>query len=152
MCDWNSILSSVDDNVKDTARALTSSIIELHEVIHKVQGRQYCFYYGEPSKKTLFAAFLLAKKALKVKIRTDRSIFFKDPKRWTEDIGYKGYFLWLLGRRQEREFTMTGKEQTQYAMELITQAYLQTRSIVERRPLDRYKSVLAVMKMGWKRF
>lgn len=39
-----------------------------------------------------------------------------------------------------------------YAMELVTQAYLQTALITERRPLDRHKSVVAVMKEGWKRF
>jgi predicted transport protein len=119
--DWQSLFNWVEDSVKDVTKALESNIISINpsEVTKAVHGRYLCFYRGKPSTKSIFAAFLLTKKALKVRIRTDPSTF-KDPQKLTGDKVYKG---WFFKQGQEREFKITSKEQIPYAMELIKQSY-----------------------------
>jgi len=119
--DWQSLFNWVEDNVKDVTKALESSIISINpsEVTKAVHGRYLCFYKGKPSTKSTFVAFLLTKKALKVRIRTDPNTF-KDPQKLTGDKVYKG---WFFKQGQEREFKITSKEQISYAMELIKQSY-----------------------------
>lgn len=116
---WESMLAWVNDNVRDVVATLTENIIKLENVTHSAHGRYYCFYKGKPSTKSIFVAFLLTKEALKVRIRTDPNTF-KDPRKWTSDRIYKG---WFFKQGQEREFKVASKEQNDYAMELISQSY-----------------------------
>ena len=121
------MFQQVSGELKDTVKTLISHITELNEVTHAVQGENCCFYHGKADARNLFAAFLLTENTLQVEIVTDSSVEFQDPERWTSDSGHKPYFLWwLLGRKQKKGFTVTSKEQLEYAIELITQAYLQT--------------------------
>jgi predicted transport protein len=115
---WENMLAWVNDNVKEIVEILTNRIIGIGNVNHVAHGRYYCFYKGKPSTKSIFAAFLLTKAALKVRIRTVPNAF-KDPKKWTGDRVYKG---WFFKQGQEREFKITGKDQIDYAMELIKQS------------------------------
>jgi len=66
--DWQSLFNWVEDNVKDVTKALESNIISINpsEVTKAVHGRYLCFYREKPTTKSIFAAFLLTKKALKV--------------------------------------------------------------------------------------
>lgn len=116
---WNQKLISVDENVKDIVKALTNRILQLGEITHKPSGEDYCFYRGAPSMRSIFAAFMLRQKALKVAIRTDPKTF-KDPKKWTGDKIYKP---WFFKQGQERAFKITDRNQIDYAMELIKQSY-----------------------------
>jgi len=127
--DWDSMLQWAGDELKDTVRTLRRQVAELNEVTHAIQGENYCFYHGKAGAGKPFAAFLLTENALKVEIVTDPGVEFQDPERWAGDSGHKPYFLWwLLGRKQKKKFTVTSKEQVKYAMDLITQSYLQTLS------------------------
>jgi predicted transport protein len=63
--------------------------------------------------------------ALKIRIRTDPTSF-KDPRKWTGDRIYKG---WFFKQGQEREFKITEMPQIDYAMELIKQSYELAREI-----------------------
>lgn len=123
------MLPWVSDKVKDMAKALNSRIDELLEVAKVFQGRECCFYHGEAKAKNLFAAFLLTENSLRVRIKTDPGVEFEDPERWTGGSRYRTYFLWLVGKKQEREFIVTSIGQIEYAVKLITQSYLQTRPI-----------------------
>ena len=116
---WDSILSWVEDSVRVVVKALSSSTIELGGVTHAKHGRYYCFYRGKPSTKSIFVAFLLTKNALKVRIRTDPETF-RDPKKWTGERVYKG---WFFKKGEEREFKIVGIDQMDYAMELVKQSY-----------------------------
>jgi predicted transport protein len=116
---WERKLMSVDDNIKDIVKELTNRILQLGEITHKPSGEDYRFYKGAPSTKSIFAAFMLRKKALKVAIRTDPKTF-KDPDKWTGDKIYKP---WFFKQGQERAFKITSKEQIPYALELIKQSY-----------------------------
>ncbi len=121
------MLQWASDELKDTVRSLINHVAELNEVTHAIQGENCCFYHGKADARNLFATFLLTENALEVRIVTDPGVEFQDPERWTGDSGHKTYFPWLLGRKQKKaQFTLTSKEQVKYAMELITQAYLQT--------------------------
>jgi len=113
------MLAWVNDDVKVIVEILTNCIIEIGNVTHVSRGRYYCFYKGKPSTKSIFAAFLLTKAALEVRIRT-APITFKDPQRWTGNRIYKG---WFFKQGQEREFKITSKDQITYAMELIKHSY-----------------------------
>jgi predicted transport protein len=116
---WEKRLEWVDKNVKEMVDALTNRILDLGGVNHLPHGRNYCFYKGKPSTKSIFAALLLGKKSLSVRIRADPATF-RDPQKWTGDRIYKG---WFFKQGQEREFKVTSKEQIPYAMELIKQSY-----------------------------
>ncbi|MEM4713389.1 MAG: hypothetical protein QXQ61_02440 [Candidatus Bathyarchaeia archaeon] len=116
---WDSLLSWVDDNVKELVDILSKQITELGNVNKAVHGRYLCFYKGKASVKSTFAAFLLTKKALKIRIRTNPNTF-RDPQKWTGDKIYKG---WFFKTGQEREFKITSKEHIPYAMELIRHSY-----------------------------
>jgi len=117
------------DDLKDVVRELTRRTTDLLEVVSEVSGRFYLFYHGKASEKNLFATFWLTENVLRVRVRTDPAVPFEDPNGWTRTNGFKTYLLWLLGRKQEKEFVVTKKEHVDYAMELLTQAYLQTRPL-----------------------
>jgi predicted transport protein len=113
------MLAWVSDNVKELVNILGERVAEFGDVNRAVHGRYLCFYRGKPSVKSIFAAFLLTKKALKARIRTDPSTF-RDPQKWTGDKIYKG---WFFKQGQEREFKIFSKDQLSYAIELIKQSY-----------------------------
>jgi predicted transport protein len=116
---WDSMFAWVSDNVKELVNILSERITEFGEVRQVVHGRYLCFYRGKQSVKSIFAAFLLTKKVLKVRIRTDPNTF-RDPQNWTDDKIYKG---WFFKQGQEREFKISNKDQISYAIELIKQSY-----------------------------
>jgi len=114
------MLAWVDENTRNIAEQLTDNIgYKLKDVLPLTSGRYLCFYKGEPSTKSIFAAFLLTKKYLKVRIRTDPRTL-RDPNRLLKEKVYRG---WFFKQGQEREFTMTNKDQIDYAMELIKHSY-----------------------------
>jgi predicted transport protein len=119
LSNWEKKLAWVDDNTKDIVKALTNRILQLGEATSEPHGEDNCFYRGTPSTKTIFAAFMVRKKALKVGIRTNPKTF-KDPKKWTGDKIYKG---WFFKQGQERAFKINDKKQIDYAMKLIKQSY-----------------------------
>lgn len=117
---WEKMLAWVDENTRVITKKLMVRIAaELGEVTEAVHGRHLCYYKGKPSTKSIFAALLLTKKYVKVRIRTDPKTF-KDIKKWTGEKVYKG---WFFKQGQEREFKITEKDQMDYAMELIKQSY-----------------------------
>ena len=116
---WEKRLVWVDENIREIVNTLTNRILQLRNTTSKTSGRYLCFYKGKPSTKSIFAAFLLRKHALNVRIRADPATF-KDPKKMTGDRVYKG---WFFKQNQEREFKIASKEQIDYAMELIVQSY-----------------------------
>jgi predicted transport protein len=116
---WEKRFAWTDESIRDIAVILADNIVNLGEVAQKIHGRNLCFYRGTPSTKSIFAAFLLSKKALAIRIRTDPKTF-RDPKNWTGGRIYRG---WFFKQGQEREFKITSKEQITYAMELIKQSY-----------------------------
>ncbi len=117
---WEKMLMWVDDNTRNIVDALTKSILNRFDnVSHKTSGRYYIFYKGKPTTKSVFAAFLLTKKYLKVRIRTDPRTL-RDPERVLKERVYRG---WFFKTGQEREFKITEKDQMDYAIELIKQSY-----------------------------
>jgi predicted transport protein len=62
---------------------------------------------------------MLTKNEVKVRIRTDPTTF-KDPRKWTGDRIYKG---WFFKHGQEREFRIASKSQIDYSIGLIEQSY-----------------------------
>jgi len=133
---WEKKLVWVDDSTKEIVKALTNRILQLGEVTFEPHGEDSCFYKGTPSTKSIFAAFMLRKKALKVGIRTDPKTF-KDPKKWTGDKIYKG---WFFKQGQERAFKISDKKQIDYAMKLIKQSYeISGETKRNRKLIDIYK-------------
>jgi len=116
---WEKRLEWTEENVKNIVEALTQEILKLGEVTQQIHGKHLCFYKGKPSTKSIFAAFLLRKNLLKVRIRTEPDSF-KDPENWTGDKVYKG---WFFKQGKEKEFRVTSLEQIPYAMRLIEQSY-----------------------------
>lgn len=116
---WEKMLAWVDDSPRDLVKELTNSIRSLGEANPRPVGRYYCFYKGKFSTKSIFAAFLLKKRSLKVRIRTDPKTFI-DERNWVGDKIYKG---WFFKQGQEREFEIQEKVQIRYAMELIKHSY-----------------------------
>ncbi|MGB8781255.1 MAG: hypothetical protein WCD81_11495 [Candidatus Bathyarchaeia archaeon] len=114
---WEEKLASVDENVREIAKALTNRITQLGNVSHRPSGPDYLFYKEISGRKLAFTGLFLTKPALKVRIRTDPAAF-RDPKKWTGDKEYHWFF-----KAGEREFKMTIKDQLDYAMELIKQSY-----------------------------
>jgi len=119
---WEKRLEWVDRNTSDSAKWLTIQIKrKLKDVVEEPRGRHLCFFKGKPSTKSIFAAFLLTKKYLKVRIRTDPKTF-RDPKKRVKEKLYTG---WFFKTGQEREFVILtfNTENLYYAMELIKQSY-----------------------------
>lgn len=115
---WEKKLAWVDANVGEVVQDLANRINALSNVVQRPSGTDYCFYKGRPGSKSVFAAFMLTQKLLKVRIRADPKTF-KDPQKWVKDK----VFNWFIKQGQEREFEIKGKEQVSYAMELIQQSY-----------------------------
>jgi len=117
---WEKMFAWVDEDVRELVKTLESKILErFSDVNRKAIGRYYCFYKGKPTTDSLFTVFLLTKKVLKVRIRTDPKTF-RDTKNWTRGSVYKG---WFFKKGEERGFPIIGIHQLDYAMELIKQSY-----------------------------
>lgn len=110
-----------DENVRDIIKELDARVIGLGGVKSKLIGRYYGYYKGKPNIRSIFLVFLLTKKALRIRIRADRNTF-RDPEKWT---GAATIFdIWFFEQGQEQEFEITGRDQIDYAMELIKQSYM----------------------------
>jgi len=116
---WDKMLAWVDEETKLLTRMIMARILGLEEVNHYPHGTYYCFYKGKPTTKSIFAALMLTKNYVKVRIRTDPDTF-KDSKKWTGEKIYRG---WFFKQGEERGFRITEKDQMDYAMELIKQSY-----------------------------
>lgn len=101
-------------NTRTLAEVLVTYIDRLPEVRRKPSGTDYCFYRGEPTHKRRFAALMLNKNSLKVRIRTDPKTF-SDSKKWNGDTVCRG---WFFTEGEEREFEVRNESQIDYAMEL----------------------------------
>ena len=117
---WQKMFAWIDENVRDIVKELEARVIGLGGVKSKLIGRYYGYYKGNPSTRSMFVVFLLTKKALRIRIRVDRSTF-RDPKKWT---GAATIFdLWFFEQGKEQEFEIPNRDQIDYAMELIQQSY-----------------------------
>jgi len=117
---WEKMLEWVDPNTRNVTEHLENEIkSKLENVNTRTHGRHLCFYKGVPTTKSIFAAFLLTKKYLKVRIRTDPTTF-RDPKKLMKE---KMYFGWFFKQGQEREFLFTDLTQLNYAVKLIQHSY-----------------------------
>jgi hypothetical protein len=117
---WEKMLAWVDTGTRDLVKLIDEKTKQsFRDVNGKIRGRYYCYYKGKPSGKSIFAALLLTKGFVKVRIRTNPATF-KDPQKWTGDKKYNG---WFFKQGVEREFRITNKEQLDYAFELITDSY-----------------------------
>jgi hypothetical protein len=116
---WDKMLAWVDEKTKLLTRMIMARILGLEKVNHHPHGTYYCFYKGKPTTKSIFAALMLTKNYVKVRIRTDPDTF-KDSKKWTGEKIYRG---WFFKQGEERGFRITEKDQMDYAMELIKQSY-----------------------------
>jgi len=72
---WESLLAWVNDNVREIVKVLTDNIMSLGNVTPVIHGKNYCFYKGKPNIRSIFAAFILTKGALNVRIRVDPTTF-----------------------------------------------------------------------------
>ena len=119
---WEKMLSWVDENTSHIAKYLAIDIKKkLKDVVEEPRGRYLCFFKGKPSTKSIFAAFLLTKKYLKVIIRSDPATF-RDTKKRVKEKVYSG---WFFKTGQEREFVIStyDTENLTDAIELIIQSY-----------------------------
>jgi predicted transport protein len=111
-------LAWVDANVREVVQDLTNRINSLSNVVQRPSGTDYCFFKGKPGSKSVFAAFMLTQKLLKVRIRADPKTL-RDNQKWVKGK----VFNWFIKQGQEREFEVKGIEQVSYAMDLIKQSY-----------------------------
>jgi len=117
---WEKMVAWVDENTRNITEWLANEIKNRFEnSVEETRGRYLCFFKGNPSTKSIFAAFILTKKHLNVRIRTDPTTFV-DPKSRVKEKIYSG---WFFKTGQEREFKITSKEQIPYALELVKQSY-----------------------------
>jgi hypothetical protein len=119
---WKARLEWVNPNTRLITRQLTHDIEQtFSNVTQREYGRWLCFHKKTPPKaSSIFAAFLINKNNLKIRIRTN-------PNTFTDSTGlvkpkiYDGFFYKRRG--QEREFSITEPNQTKKAIELISHSY-----------------------------
>lgn len=118
---YEKMLAWIDDNTKNVVETLTRLILNRFDnVSHRASGRHYMFCKGKlTTTKSAFVAFILTKKHLKVRIRTDPRTL-RDPDRLLNEKVYAG---WFFKEGEAREFKMTDIEQIDSAMELIKHSY-----------------------------
>lgn len=117
---WDRRLQWVDSHIRDLTQKMIDEVIKLGNVEQRVRGCHLCFYKVAPSGKAAFAAFVLRKNSLNIRIRADGT--FKDPEEWTGKKVYKSWFF-KCQHVQEREFKIKSVEQIPYAIQLIKQSY-----------------------------
>lgn len=117
---WEKMLAWVDDNTRNVVETLTKLILNRFDnVSHRASGRHYMFCKGKLTTKSAFVGFILTKKHLKVRIRTDPRTL-RDPNRLLNEKVYAG---WFFKQGEAREFKMTDIEQIDAAMKLIKHSY-----------------------------
>ncbi|MGD0978614.1 MAG: hypothetical protein ABR962_05665 [Candidatus Bathyarchaeia archaeon] len=121
---WEENLEWVDKNMRSISDELASKIqTTLRNVVARPRGRYLCFYRGRPSNKSIFAAFVLTGKYLRVKIKTASDVEFKDPEKLLKE---KNYRRWFFSTGNEREFVVNKGAlvtDVEYALKLIEQSY-----------------------------
>jgi len=118
---WESLLASTEQKVREIVDTLSKRITtELKDIATAVSGTDFIFYWGKRGGKTNFAAFILRKESLLVRIRFDPNTF-QDPKCMVSAKKYKYWFFDGFG--EERAFRITDKTQIDDAMQLIRQSY-----------------------------
>jgi hypothetical protein len=73
---------------------------EFSEETHKPLRRYCAFYRGKPGSKTRFAAIILHKSSILVRIRANTSKL-SDPEKWLGTKVYKGTFLRFASLRRK---------------------------------------------------
>lgn len=116
---WQSLFEWVDENVKEIVKELINEILAFGNITHAPHSKYYHFYKGESTTKNTFVVFLLTKKKLNVRIRTDPRTF-RDHTGLVKDKIYKG---WFFKQGQEREFQIENLNQIKVAIELIKYSY-----------------------------
>jgi hypothetical protein len=119
---WKSRLEWVNPNTRLITQQLTNEINQtFSQTFQREYGRWLCFHNKTPPKaSSIFAAFLINKNELKIRIRTD-------PNTFTDSTGlvkpkiYDGFFFKSHG--QEREFSITNSNQVKDAINLISHSY-----------------------------
>jgi len=118
---WEKMLTWVEPQTKELALRTIKDIRDgFRDVVDKPSGKYYRFFKGREGSTTCFAALILTKKKIHVRVRIDPNSF-SDPQHWLVDQVYKGWFM--PGRGQEREFLLDSNSQLDYAMKLIAQSY-----------------------------
>lgn len=115
---WEGKLAWANDNVRYLVKSITERILELENVSHRPSGNNYEFFKGKDNAKYAFAAILLRKKDIKIRIRTEPTTF-SDPRNWVDNKIYH----WFFSEGQEKAFELTEKSDLDYAMSLIKQSY-----------------------------
>jgi len=117
---WEDRLKWVNPEVRDLALSLIRRIEETFPGVAHKSSHIWYYFYREGGRKldSLFAVLLLDKKKVNVRIKAD-PLTFRDPQGWTKK--YKGWFF--TKKYEEREFSITGQDQLNYAIELIKQSY-----------------------------
>jgi len=123
---WDKRLEWVDEDIQSLTLAVSAAIENSQsDITGRHRGKYYCYYRGRPCRRSIFAALLLFKFSLWVRIRVD-PFAFKDPQKWTGENIYRNWFF-PKGKRkesfQEKGFRIDTKEQIGYAMKLIKQSY-----------------------------
>jgi len=109
-------VEQVDVSIRDVARALIERISQLSNVVFRGT-TSYSAYIGKRRLVYGFAGIAPRKSTLKIFVRTN-SPTFSDPKGWM-DIKKSKWFT----EYEEGAFTITTKDQIDYAMELVKQSY-----------------------------
>lgn len=118
--DWGLMLSKAEENTRRVVEEMSHEIPNaFSNVSRRVYGKYLCFCKGEPVAKNIFVAFLLTKKKLNVRIRTDPKTF-KDA---TGLVKSKVYSGWFFKYGQEREFSISKPVQIEDAIRLIRHSY-----------------------------
>jgi predicted transport protein len=118
---WENMYNWIDQNTKELVNEFQTKICSLGRVIHKPSGTDYIFYKGKRTSKSTFAALLLRKSSIRIRIRVDPTTI-RDGKGWIYEKVYRGWFF-KRGKGEERAFDVKEKSQIPYAMELIKQSY-----------------------------
>ena len=119
-------IEKVDVSIREVTRSLLTRIAQLGNVVFRGK-TSYSAYIGKRRIIYGFAGIAPRKSTLKIYIRTN-SPSFSDPREWLDPKKAK----WFT-ESDEKAFTITNKDQVDYAMELITQSYQITQKITASR-------------------
>jgi hypothetical protein len=118
--DWNYRLSWTTPETKNIALDLKSKIIAISRNIqHQVSGIDYVFSKGKRNTRSLFAAIMLRKKWVAIRVRYDPSTTL-DP---LNIVGEKTYNWFFKGNGQEREMKIKNSDEIEEAIKLIKKSY-----------------------------
>ncbi|MCK4436279.1 hypothetical protein KAU87_05645, partial [Candidatus Bathyarchaeota archaeon] len=109
-------IEQVDVSIRDVARALIERISQLGNVVFRGT-TSYSAYIGKRRVVYGFAGIAPRKSTLKIYVRTN-SPTFSDPKEWMDTKKAKWFTEY-----EEGAFSITTKDQIDYAMELVKQSY-----------------------------